>query len=41
MHGGEQESARDTLQQAAQQAEALDMPTLAADAARLLASTVA
>jgi tetratricopeptide (TPR) repeat protein len=34
--GGEQESARDVLQQAARRADALDMPGLAADAGRLL-----
>ena len=38
--GGEQEAARDVLQQAAQRAEALDMPALAADAGRLLEATV-
>jgi DNA-binding SARP family transcriptional activator len=40
-HGGMQESARDVLQQAAKRADALDMPTLAADARRLLDATVA
>jgi tetratricopeptide (TPR) repeat protein len=39
--GGEQESARDVLQQAAKRADALDMPTLSADAGRLLGATVA
>jgi tetratricopeptide (TPR) repeat protein len=39
--GGEQESARDVLQQAAKRADALDMPTLSADARRLLSATVA
>jgi len=38
---GEQESARDVLQQAAKRADALEMPTLAADAGRLLGATVA
>ena len=38
---GQQESARDVLQQAAKRADALDMPTLAADAARLLSATIA
>ena len=38
---GEQGSARDALQQAARRAAALDMPTLAADAGRLLGATVA
>jgi DNA-binding SARP family transcriptional activator len=37
--GGERDSARDVLQQAAQRAEALDMPVLAADAGRLLGVT--
>jgi tetratricopeptide (TPR) repeat protein len=40
-HGGEQESARDVLQQAARRADELDMPALAADARRLLGATVA
>jgi DNA-binding SARP family transcriptional activator len=40
-HGGEQDAARDVLQQAAQRADALAMPTLAADAGRLLGATVA
>lgn len=40
-HAGEQESARDVLQQAAKRADALDMPTLAADAGWLLGATVA
>jgi DNA-binding SARP family transcriptional activator len=40
-HGGEQDSARDVLQQAAKRADALDMPALAADARRLLAAPVA
>ena len=40
-HGGEQETARDALQQAAKRADALDMPALAADAGRLLGATVA
>jgi tetratricopeptide (TPR) repeat protein len=40
-HGGEQESARDVLQQAAKRADALAMPALAADAGRLLSATVA
>jgi DNA-binding SARP family transcriptional activator len=40
-HGGEQESARDVLQQAAKRADALDMPTLSADAGRLLSATIA
>ena len=35
------DAARDVLQQAAQRAEALDMPALAADAGRLLGATVA
>jgi tetratricopeptide (TPR) repeat protein len=35
-HGGERQSAREVLQQAAKRADALDMPALAADAARLL-----
>jgi hypothetical protein len=39
--GGEQESARDVLQQAASRAQALDMPTLATEARRLLAAPVA
>jgi DNA-binding SARP family transcriptional activator/tetratricopeptide (TPR) repeat protein len=38
---GEQDAARDALQQAASRAEALDMPSLAADARRLLDATVA
>ena len=33
-------AARDVLQQAAKRADALDMPTLSADAARLLGATV-
>jgi tetratricopeptide (TPR) repeat protein len=37
---GEHEPARDALQQAARRAEALGMPTLAADAGRRLAATV-
>ena len=36
---GEPEAARDALQQAAQRADALDMPALAADARRLLGPT--
>ena len=40
-HGGEQESARDVLQQAVKRADALAMPALAADAGRLLSATVA
>jgi tetratricopeptide (TPR) repeat protein len=40
-NAGEHDSARDVLQQAAKRADALDMPTLAADAARLLGTTVA
>ena len=40
-HAGEQDAARDVLQQAAKRADALDMPTLAADAGRLLGATVA
>jgi DNA-binding SARP family transcriptional activator len=40
-HAGEQESARDVLRQAAKRADALDMPTLAADAGRLLGAAVA
>ena len=39
-HRGEQETARDALQQAAKRADALDMPNLAADAGRLLDATV-
>ncbi len=39
--GGEPESARDVLQQAAKRADALAMPALAADAGRLLGATVA
>jgi DNA-binding SARP family transcriptional activator len=39
-HGGEQEAARDVLQQAAKRADALGLPTLAADAGRLLGATV-
>lgn len=35
------ESARDVLQQAAERADALEMPTLAADAGRLLGATAA
>ena len=38
---GEQDAARDVLQQAAGRADALGMPALAADAARLLGATVA
>jgi tetratricopeptide (TPR) repeat protein len=38
---GKHESARETLKQAAQRADALDMPALAADAGRLLGATVA
>ena len=40
-HRGEHESSRDALQQAAKRADALDMPTLAADAGRLLGAAVA
>jgi DNA-binding SARP family transcriptional activator len=40
-HGGEHDSARDVLQQAAKRADALDMPRVAADAGRLLGATVA
>jgi tetratricopeptide (TPR) repeat protein len=38
--GGEEDAARDALQQAARRAQALDMPDLAADAGRLLGATV-
>jgi hypothetical protein len=38
---GEQEPARDVLQQAASRAQALDMPALATEARRLLAAPVA
>jgi tetratricopeptide (TPR) repeat protein len=38
---GQQESAREPLQQAARRAESLAIPTLAADARRLLGATVA
>jgi tetratricopeptide (TPR) repeat protein len=38
--GGDQEAARDMLQQAAKRAEALDMPALAAEAGRLLGASV-
>ena len=40
-HGGEQDSARDVIEQAVKRADALDMLTLAADAARLRRATVA
>jgi DNA-binding SARP family transcriptional activator len=39
--GGEQEAARDVLQQAAKRAAALDIPPLVADAERLLGASVA
>ncbi len=39
-HGGEQDSARDVLQQAAKRADELDMPTLSARAGRLLGATI-
>ena len=39
--GGEQEAARDALQQAATRADALGMPVVAADAGRLLGATAA
>ena len=39
--GGQQESAREALQEAARRADSLAIPTLAADARRLLAATVA
>jgi tetratricopeptide (TPR) repeat protein len=41
IQAGEQESARDVLRQAARRADALGMPTLAADAGRRLGTTVA
>ena len=41
IQGGDQGSAREALQQAAERAEALAMPKLAADAERLLGATVA